>query len=488
MRNCVMIIVVLSLFLVGCQPTPEQEIIKQKEDINQIVAEYDKSDQITDSETQVEELLATTLKVPEVVSFELSAENGLLTVIANEAKVIVPKVCRMGAATVARADFDEIQLKNIAEKLFGGNVVYEEKPYLKSDYQAVIDNAYAYIEELKATGQESRIPEIEQEIAYRQEQMLKAPETWDLVEEDFTWEQEDGVPRWNIIGENAETDWFYRIYANKMETEYNLGMVRKSKENNNSYSFVEKTFLPQYLSEEEMNHLLAENKCVYSSQQAADLSIEFLQSLGISTENLFVAEIIPVARQVTVTRTFEDGIQGYIVYLGHGVGGVASTKNLNWISQKMSTTQVEGTNEGKVPYQYEELKITVGNDGVEEVQWNNPMEVTQILSEDVELLTFGEIESIISNRLGDVYANYVLNHFGYDSLSDIRSEHTVLEIDRIVLGMMRIQNPDDENNYTLIPVWDVFPKGSIIEYPNDQYSMLTINAMDGSIVNRENGY
>ncbi len=486
-------IIALSFFLVGCQPTPEQEIIKQKEDINKVVEEYDKSrETISVEESQGEMadeiLLSTTLSVPDTVSFELSAENGLLKVIANEAKVIVPNVAHMGAATITRNDFDESELKSVAEILFEGNVVYEPKPLLKSDYQVTIDNAYAYIEELKKIGQEELIPTIEAEIAFRQEQMLKAPETWELTEEDFVWKAEENVQRWHIDGVNSETDWLYRIYASKMESEYSLDMVSVSKENDSTYSLVEETFLPYYFNDAEIANLLAVNKCVYSAEQAADLSIEFLQSLGISTENLYVAEVVPAVKENSMTRAYEEGIYGYVVYLGHGVVNVASTWNRNWISQTAGTTELEGDNEGKVPYQYEELFVVVGNDGVERVAWNNPMEVTNILSEDVALLSYNDIETIMFKYLGDAYANYVLNYKGYDSLSDIRSEDAVLEIDRIVLGMMRVQNPDDENNYTLIPVWDIFPKGNIITYPNHQHSMLTINAMDGSIIRRENGY
>ena len=72
-------------------------------------------------------------------------------------------------------------------------------------------------------------------------------------------------------------------------------------------------------------------------------------------------------------------------------------------------------------------------------------------------------------------------------------------IDRIVLGYARIYEPStDEHTGIMIPVWDFF--GSMTsesEYngetesntskdPNE--SFLTINAVDGSIINRNLGY
>ena len=57
-----------------------------------------------------------------------------------------------------------------------------------------------------------------------------------------------------------------------------------------------------------------------------------------------------------------------------------------------------------------------------------------------------------------------------------------LTVDRITLGMMRVQNENNENDFTLIPVWDVFSTQL------GDYSLVTVNAMDGSIITRENGY
>ena len=48
--------------------------------------------------------------------------------------------------------------------------------------------------------------------------------------------------------------------------------------------------------------------------------------------------------------------------------------------------------------------------------------------------------------------------------------------------MMRVQNENNENDFTLIPVWDVFSTQL------GDYSLVTVNAMDGSIITRENGY
>jgi len=48
MQKYICLMVTIIILLSGCQPTPETEIIKPKEDINTVVEEYDKSGQTTD--------------------------------------------------------------------------------------------------------------------------------------------------------------------------------------------------------------------------------------------------------------------------------------------------------------------------------------------------------------------------------------------------------------------------------------------------------
>ena len=74
------------------------------------------------------------------------------------------------------------------------------------------------------------------------------------------------------------------------------------------------------------------------------------------------------------------------------------------------------------------------------------------------------------------------------SFSDGYEQGRPLSIGKVTFGMMRVQNPDDESEYTLIPVWDVFPTDEINPEEVSTRSLLTINAMDGSIISRENGY
>ena len=72
------------------------------------------------------------------------------------------------------------------------------------------------------------------------------------------------------------------------------------------------------------------------------------------------------------------------------------------------------------------------------------------------------------------------------SADGMESETPTICLGKIVFGMMRVQNPDSDGEYTLVPVWDVF--AYLSDGTLSASSMMTINAMDGSIISRNTGY
>ena len=85
----------------------------------------------------------------------------------------------------------------------------------------------------------------------------------------------------------------------------------------------------------------------------------------------------------------------------------------------------------------------------------------------------------------------------YQSVNQSDSNTTdkrIIYIDRINLGYMQI-TAQNSSKQTLIPVWDFFGWEEIVNAEtinqvtiNGQTSYLTINAIDGSIIDRSLGY
>ena len=191
-----------------------------------------------------------------------------------------------------------------------------------------------------------------------------------------------------------------------------------------------------------------------------------MENLGISIDGLEVSAVDPLVWYDYMDNSVEDGVEGYEIYFSHGVNHVPQTRTTNSIAYVPDG--------GKVTYDYERLYMRVEDAGVTFLFWQNPMTMGETLAQKVELLPFDQVLEIITGHVTLAYENYAMD----ERLRDGES----LTVDRITLGMMRVQNENNENDFTLIPVWDVFSTQL------GDYSLVTVNAMDGSIITRENGY
>ncbi len=140
----------------------------------------------------------------------------------------------------------------------------------------------------------------------------------------------------------------------------------------------------------------------------------------------------------------------------------------------------------------ERIVIVVSDNGIEYSGYFAPQTVGNIVEENVELLSFEEIIDVFENvamlklKSVEVYDNFIKNR------------HTVNEIR---FGYMAVKRANSDV-YVLTPVWDFFGSTSYVygegeniyfdgyddEERRDLYSNITINAIDGTIIDRNFGY
>lgn len=472
--------------LAGCQPTPEQEVIVQKENINDVVDEYTAESQSSAGSTSLKEQLG----VPDTANFDISIANGG-NITGTDVPIEMPDTDKAGAATVIRADLSDDELKAMVEKFTGGRTLYEPLPTTKEDLMEDIEEKQEEINALKASDSEtakSQISELEEIIKFRQQAIESAPSESELTKVPITmeWQKQDtGMSYDSIIGENRDEEMRYSVYAMKDESTYTIDL-QKSDHSEKEYLTTISTFIAMTSSESELEQYrqaFESNICQYTEDEAVQMCMEFLEDYGISTDSLLVRSVEPIAWYSPQTSEILQA-EGYKIDLSHGVGDIAQTKTDNHIIYMSEDGSVDSANEGRVVYDYEELTLEVTDDGVVNFSWKNPMKMGEILSESVTLKSFDDVKEIMDNQLATAYESYNSDSYEYG---------LPLEISRISFGMMRIQNEGDEQNYTLIPVWDVY--GYISTNDHDRVyesahrnSLLTINAMDGSIISRKTGY
>jgi|GEM_PF-2997110 len=132
----------------------------------------------------------------------------------------------------------------------------------------------------------------------------------------------------------------------------------------------------------------------------------------------------------------------------------------------------------------EYIKICIGDSGFVEFSWESPTQVIETVTDNAQLLPFDEIQRIFERQIKITGA--------WNNSPGLLNRN--LKISTVKLGMCRIALKDNPNEYIVVPVWDFFGE-SHEKYPDEEFtediyrhSYLTINAIDGSIIDRSIGY
>lgn len=160
---------------------------------------------------------------------------------------------------------------------------------------------------------------------------------------------------------------------------------------------------------------------------------------------------------------------------------------------------------------YEYFEIFIDDDGITRLGWNScPTAISEIISENKTLLPFDDILNKATNIFEEQpdNINHSMNSRGANQYIE-ENRATIHEnniiIDKVVLGYIMTKENYTDRDYKLIPVWDFIGRESIhmdvkhasenysiedkTDMPEngDQHSFLTINAIDGSIIDRRKG-
>ena len=159
----------------------------------------------------------------------------------------------------------------------------------------------------------------------------------------------------------------------------------------------------------------------------------------------------------------------------------------------------EETNPDTVAWQLENIYLDVGKDGILSFDWTAPSSQPVVQQAQSTLLPFEEIAAIADTMLPEVIVGpketpltQLDQYNGFDTRMDV-------DITKVSLSLMRIRDKGSLQG-TIVPVWDFW--GTLDWYdaePNaygyqekgmnyEFQPMLTLNAVDGTVVNRQLGY
>jgi hypothetical protein len=130
------------------------------------------------------------------------------------------------------------------------------------------------------------------------------------------------------------------------------------------------------------------------------------------------------------------------------------------------------------------IEFRISDKGIVGFDYNAPLELTETVVDQSALKSFDEIKAIFEQMILVTNAEET----GEEQM------HRTLKIDRVKLGYIRVSEADSYDTGLLVPAWDFF---GVSEDPNpytgmtdetSPQSFLTVNAIDGSVIDRSLGY
>lgn len=212
--------------------------------------------------------------------------------------------------------------------------------------------------------------------------------------------------------------------------------------------------------------------------QARQTAARFLQAAGIDAFS--VSRVVLYTNRTeagTLLRQGEQERQCYRVTCARTVAGVPVAA----LPERSSRTEA---GEYGIEWAYENLAFVIDDSGILQAVWGAPLELASFVTEDAALLPFSEIAPILTQTL----------QAHCRALGPVEAYR--VEVTRAALMLQRICDRDSCDEGLLVPVWNVYAVTERVQRAGDPVTrfdepnvpLLTVNAIDGSVIDLEERY
>lgn len=455
-----------ALLPAGCQPTPEQPIVMQK-DMEQMLEKA----QDTQSPGQ-EQTLAERYGIPERLTEEWSGADGKLS-IRIDAPITVPEHA-MPIVRVRAEGFSQETATALFHHFMDGKtaMTYNPGPHVmtKADIEATILLYKQQIADGTIEAQQMMTPEeAEEEIRRLEEEYRTAPAAADdepVVSDGAMLLHEESYSDGHTVIKE-------RIYELSVTAGEEYLSVRRPAQDNGSL-----TGSLQYSADDDLGRfyngaprVAPENapqgeRPSLSLEEARALCGEVFQAMGVS-------DVQPAQAYVTGS----PGDYAYILYYVRTVAGVPAA---------LCTESFAGSESGvSLPWNYEQIRFLVTDGGIAEMSWDSPTVTGEVVTENARLLSWQEIREIVETILFTIYEPRT-------EFEDA-GRRIGVTIDDIQLSLLRVRENNAQGRSGLyVPAWVFYGEEYMDDFPSvvgvDKHIVLAINAVDGSVIDLAKGY
>jgi hypothetical protein len=471
MKKVLLIILIFTVcLLIACQPTPDKSPVVGKND-----GKFEEKILQTQGASQ-------SFTYPDNWKQDFQNDEGKVT-IQIDAELEVPDVSAYPVVNAAPASFTNDDIKRMVDYFFAGKPAYDETgEHIKSELDKFILQDKADLVTLEQSGKVHYTAKVftPEEIPDERNMILEMIKQ----KEGFYSSVPDNVERNPSKVELIKRNDVYKTCSvvDTPSGEYSLifQASMSSDKTEDSILFF-KYYCSSYDEFSDISNGPAEGMNM-SLEDAENMAKKICADIGMG-EVMITGKYI--ANYVGLDEEFigiDNSPQCYVFYFCKPIEGIPVTYFFDY--EGTAAFGPDGDPSYVYPWAAEEIEVMVNNNGIVSFQWDNPSTISDTVNQNVAILPWEDIKERAVQQ-------FRIKNIG-QYISGADQEKLSVKIDNITLGMMHIAKKDNQNEFMYIPVWDFFGKHI---YGSDSYSLseraysiLTVNAIDGSIIDRGLGY
>lgn len=471
-RNRILSMLVISAMLAaaGSQVTPEPE--QSKAASNEQAYLYTPEDKV--------QLPINQPNFPE--NFKLELELDAVSVYINS-DVIVPSSDTFPIFQTSIGEFSPEVVKLLTDTLFPEtklSAIDPDAPETKKEIAAEILRNKKYLSDPDSNLYTAELPpeeiarisrEVESAIAKLEKEYPNAPDSYIVKELELTQDSMKNALLGNVIDKDSQM-----VVDGKDGQIAMAGILLRGKEAlPKAPPLLQVTWTAAYFEANSKNAADSYELCM--TKEEAEAIAEASKAK------------IPLAKNMEINQIYRYGLSWEVVY-------TSVYNNIPVSFAQAEYSSAASKSDSDVLAGQECLVFSIDDKGIREINWTAPAKIETTLKHDVQLMEFSEVTKLAEEHFKQK-SDWIDPIFGIVSRE--------IYITEIRLGYLNIVQKGTENQ-VLVPVWDFYgysvdtyseqqPGGYPLDENNQHVnqelganSFLTLNAIDGSVINRNSSY
>lgn len=483
--------------LAGCAKTPEGDIVTRK-NTEALV------DKAAGGDEKRIPLAENRKQVPEYYRWQYDNGAGTLHIRAD-ADIILPESGTVPMYRLSSGGFTQEQVTGLYDYLFEGRKTYriEEGGLTKSECERQIINLRKQLEELEQNDEwEDSKESLDDDREYLQGVLDERLAMYDDLPE---VSEEKKIAVDSTMVEQAETEeaedgGVYTAATHSLECQSDAGdslYVESRSVDSSDFSTLiyQKPGKYTYSSGAGLS-VDPENA---DKKKTEELSYTYQEAKALADGAVRAAGITADVIEVDLLEGFAENDEKSVKEKGRDYTAFQFqyARTVEGISVAATASEYVGEEAFSLIWPYEKLRVIVSEAGIQELEWEAPVSVDEIVEEDVPVLSFSDAVAVFEELAPLSYEGKIekLSQGGAEASMDIR-------VEAVRLDLMRVKNDGGERKGLYVPAWVFYGKETSTIYTSDSGSaeetlsdteptpwiILAVNAVDGTVIDQVEGY